>query len=186
MIEMLTPFYIPMFVVEIKDWDTKKKRLLSMVDWNNPDANQEDHFTDYHLNDKDGCPYQVEFGELLSEDFQLVSNRLGADLTLKSVWAQRYSKEKSMHVHRHGSTGFSCVLFVDFNPSQHEATTFVAPFNNFVNDEDLTFTPIVKEGTLLVFPSMLLHYAAPNASSELRTIFSLNIDTKTLPRQDDT
>ena len=178
MIEMLTPFHIPLFVIEIADWERKKKRLLSMVAWDNSEAIEDNHFTDYHLNLKNGCSYQVEFGEVLSEEFQVLSNRLEADVTIQAVWAQRYSKEKSMHVHRHGSNGFSCVLYVDFNPSQHEATTFISPFNNFVSDEDLTFTPKVKEGTLLVFPSMLLHYAAPNASSDVRTIFSVNIGTK--------
>jgi hypothetical protein len=31
-IEMLTPFYIPVFVVKIAQWENKKKRLLSLVD----------------------------------------------------------------------------------------------------------------------------------------------------------
>tara|TARA_R110000803_G_scaffold27755_1_gene64628 strand:+ start:234 stop:779 length:546 start_codon:yes stop_codon:yes gene_type:complete len=172
---MLTPFYIPVFVIKIAEWENKKERLLSLVDWNNSAAIKDDHFTDYHLNGEKGCPYRDEFEEILSEEFQVLAERLQANLIIRDVWAQKYAKEKFMHVHTHGTQGFSCVLYAEFEPSKHESTTFIAPFNNFVNNDNLYFKPEVTEGTILIFPSMLMHYATPNTSTVPRTIFSVNI-----------
>ena len=151
-IEMLTPFYIPVFVVKIAQWENKKKRLLSLVDWNNSAGIQDDHFTDYHLNKINGCSYKDQFEAVLSEEFQVMADHLQVNLVIKDVWAQKYVKEKGMQVHTHGTEGFSCVLYAEFDPLEHESTTFIAPFNNFVNNDNLYFKPDVTEGTILVFP----------------------------------
>ena len=183
-IETLTPFYIPFFSIKIAEWERKKERLLSMVDWNNSSAIENDHFTDYHLNIKNGCPYREQFENVLSEELQVFADHIKTNLVLKEIWAQRYHKEKHMVAHTHGSKGFSCVLYAEFDPSQHKATTFMAPFNNFINDDTLYFTPEVTEGTIVIFPSMLPHYAVPNTSSIPRTIFSLNMDTVVVQNND--
>lgn len=177
-IETLHPFYIPFFIINIAEWDRKKKSLMSLVQWHDPRFLKDGCFTDYHHNSRNGCPYKIEFERILSEELQIFSEHINSFIFVEDIWAQRYLNQEFMDPHRHGSVGFSAVLYADFDAQKHEATNFIAPFNNFVDDTTLYFSPDVFEGMIILFPSMMTHYANPNSSTKPRTIFSMNINTR--------
>ncbi len=50
-----------------------------------------------------------------------------------------------------------------------------SPFTEFSSGDHMDFTPDVKEGDIIFFPSQLLHYANPNTSDKERVIVSFNM-----------
>lgn len=174
MIEQVQAFYVPIYKVAVTDWNVKKQQLLNLVDFDNSDFWSDEHFSDYHHHKKVGCPYIQPFCEILDSELGEIVQVMGKGINIHDLWAQRYAKSNYMAAHNHGGTGYSCVLYADFDQAQHTATRFIAPFNNFHTGSLLEYTPDVKEGELVLFPSVLMHDAAPNQSDKHRTIFSFN------------
>ena len=175
MIQELHPFYIPIYKVSIADWHKKKNQLLNLVDWDDTSCWHDEHFTDYHKNKEDACPYAKDFLQLVGNELGQLAEAMSANIHLDLLWAQRYYDADYMGVHNHGATGYSCVLYAEFDPKDHKSTQFTAPFNNFVNGSALHYMPEVNEGDMIVFPSALLHCALPSMSATARTIFSFNM-----------
>jgi len=173
-VEITPAFVVPIFTIKVKNWDEKKKKLLSLVDWNNPDHNNNDQFSDYHPDVN--SLYLDDFMQIIEEELSSFVSVHQQSFMLQNVWAQRYKTENFMRVHTHGSIGFSAVLFAEFDVEEHSATTFFGPVKNPLTDIDQTYTPAVTEGTLILFPKYLLHYVSPNTSTKDRTIFSFNLE----------
>ena len=92
------------------------------------------------------------------------------------MWFERSFESNYHGAHNHGSLGFSAVLFVEFDPLEHKPTRLIAPFNGFYSGGLIEHRPEgVNEGTLLIWPSILLHDIEPNRSKKRRTIISFNI-----------
>lgn len=174
MIEQVQAFYVPIFKVRISHWAEKKPKLLGLVDFYKDDFWHDDHFTDYHYNKDNGCPYMLDFTSILDAELDEIIRVMGKSIKIKDLWAQQYNHTNYMTAHSHGATGYSCVLYAVFDAAEHEATRFIAPFNNFHTGSVLEYTPEVEEGDMIFFPSVLLHDAKPNSSDKQRTIFSFN------------
>lgn len=55
-------------------------------------------------------------------------------------------------------------------------THFIAPYHDFTTGSQQLFVPEgIKEGSLILFPSALLHFTAPSYSDEERIILSFNL-----------
>lgn len=185
------PFLLTCFQISIENWDEKKDKLLNLVDWKDPKSNSSVFFSDYfeNLQNPDRKPkYLKSFINILKPELNSfltsveqspITRKFGRDkidlkMKIMALWAQRYTTGQNMNPHSHESTGYSAVLYAEFNEREHEATEFFAPFKNVVDTMDYRWLPKVKEGDILFFPSPLLHYSLPNKSRERRTIFSFN------------
>jgi len=51
-------------------------------------------------------------------------------------------------------------------------------FKNWINGNDVIFTPNVQEGTIIFFPAGVLHYTEANLTDKKRMIISFNIECK--------
>lgn len=165
------PFQITFYKVSIKNWIYKKSRLFDLVNWDDKDCWTDSHFSDFY---RLGTDYRKPFVEILKEEFDHLGKNLNLPLVMKSLWAQRYLSSHFMQPHNHGPTGLSFVLYADFD-STHPLTTFYSPFHCPIRGDVIEYKPDVKEGDILFFPSMLLHFCEPNNSRFRRTIFSGNI-----------
>ncbi len=170
-------FSIPVITVQVSEWATKKPQLLALVDWDDESCKKTDQFTDYYRHG-DRPPYLNDFFDTLRHEVEIVAQIVRASLSVTSLWAQRYTRSQYMGPHNHGAVGYSAVLYAEYDPDAHTGTQFISPFNNFTNGQSMTYTPKVKEGDLIVFPSALLHSALPNESKKQRTIFSFNFLTE--------
>ena len=94
---------------------------------------------------------------------------------LVAMWHQTTANGQFHGVHNHGPVGITAVLYVDFDPAIHKATTFFAPFHNYINGEVVDYMPDVEEGDVVFFPSYLPHMQEPNFTGVSRTIVSFNI-----------
>lgn len=173
-LDVLKPWTVDFIKISIEDWQTKKEKILGLPDWGEDSLWLNDHFTDFAYNYQ-AAPYTQEFLEILKPDLIPLVHHFAGHFEVLSLWCQRYEKSQYMPAHSHGASGYSAILYAEFNEEAHESTTFIAPFKKFADGDDLSWKPEVSEGDLIVFPSCLLHHAQPNKSDTQRTIFSFNM-----------
>ena len=187
-VKVHNPFLQSFYQVSISDWATKKKKLMNLINWNDRECMFDDFYSDYYKNIKtpdSKAPYTKQFINILKGDLNSFVialegsplNRMNMDIRIQilGLWAQRYKNQQWMPPHTHEPYGFSAVLYAEFT-RHHTPTEFFAPFKNVLDRMAYRHEPNVKEGDILFFPSLLLHYSMPNKTKVPRTIFSFNCD----------
>tara|TARA_A100001035_G_scaffold141142_2_gene110933 strand:+ start:2718 stop:3317 length:600 start_codon:yes stop_codon:yes gene_type:complete len=168
---------IPFLHVSISDWDLKKESLLSVFDkfCDGRIENIGEQWTDYHLDSH--YHYLVE--NILFNDLRDAVSALGFEgktPRVDTAWFQIYNQGQHHAPHNHGLGGISFVVFVDFDPKVHSPTNFIAPFTSMKDGNVLEYEPKgVVEGSMILFPSALMHYAPSNQNDEDRTILAGNL-----------
>lgn len=199
--DVLVPmFQVPMAHVRVRDWENKKAKLIKL--YKNTLSNamsaegKYDVTTDYHYNENnnDGSSYKETINTILDEEIGVLENLLlpmdhyteefceensdGEELyfSIDNVWFEK-SKKYGQHLpHTHGSNGYSCVLYVDYDQEQHDPTIYMNPFYSyfFGSNPDWSF-PEAQEGSLLCWPAPIVHFTQINASDKDRLVLSWNL-----------
>ena len=104
----------------------------------------------------------------LQEYFNSEIKKLGLrDTKLSALWFQQYLKNDRHGWHLHGDT-FTGVYYLEFN-SNSPQTEILEPITN---------KPInlkIKEGDIIIFPSLVIHRAIENQNPTRKTIISFNL-----------
>lgn len=173
-------FSIPIVHYPMANWAENKKKILDALpaeDETQADPQDNGLYTDFFINSKAG-------NEELPSYFHTVLGVIRpylADFTEErrlefvDMWYQKYYKNVEHKVHTHGHSGWSAVIYVEFDPEVHEPTMFYSPFMNPWNGNLETFQPPVNEGDMVLFPTTVMHEAPVNRSDKRRTIVSFNI-----------
>lgn len=164
-------FNIKSYQYKLDNWKLKKQKLNEIIDKINFYQDKNSNLLTNYGNDNN---YEADVIQILKED--IIKFFIEANLynpCVSSLWFQQYNNEQCHLTHNHGALGYSSVLYVNYDAKHHTATRFLSPYYS-VTGETITYVPIVDEGTLLVFPSMINHYTLPNQSQKTRTILSIN------------
>lgn len=172
-------FNVPFLCTQIENWVDRKgeiEKVFLKFKESIYDHREGPVKTNYHYDRQSSVP---EVSAILKPelDFFVQTFSLGGAL-INSAWFESASKNEWHPVHNHGALGYSAVCYVNFIENEHTGTKFVSPFNNFISGAQLTFTPDVKEGSIIFFPSSILHYTEPNTSETERIILSFNLVPK--------
>ena len=175
-------FSIPLFTFKVSGWKDKKQRILRAL----PKVTDEylsldkDSYTDFYRNDQGRSlpPYAPTVTDCLSDCLrEFRDSGYPDDPVISAMWFEKSLQSNYHGVHNHGSLGYSAVLFVEFDPREHTATRFLAPFMSFYAGGLIDYTPKnVEEGTLMIFPAIILHEAQADQSGKPRTVIAFNID----------
>jgi hypothetical protein len=181
MIDVVTTepiFTVPFLHLRVDDWSEKKEDILKLCIDKNLELRKDDFVnSDYHLLIDNKLPnYSERVGEILKQEIKTFNEIFNVNYKIKNSWFEKASKEQHHTVHNHGMTGFSSVCFVEYDENVHTPTKFISPYSNFVNGSCLDHSPKnVIEGSLIFFPSAILHYTHPNNNNNTRTILSFNL-----------
>ena len=168
---------IPFLHLSITNWELKREKLLDVFEQHCEDRieNIGEQWTDYHKDSR----YHYLIENILFEDIDLAIKELGfkgKTPRVDTAWYQIYNAGQHHAVHNHGFGGISFVVFVDYDSKKHLPTTFVAPFTSMSDGNVLEYEPEgVKEGSMILFPSALMHYAPTNQNEEDRIVLAGNI-----------
>ena len=172
-------FKVPLLHLSVRNWDEKKQILLEMS--KDTEMDNDNVKSDYHLqkNTSSQGKHNSKIEELLKEEINLFCGHFGfVYYKVVMSWFEQASVGNYHGVHNHGSVGYSSVCYIDYDSTVHTPTLFISPFNNFITGSSLHFAPPVDEGSIIFFPSAILHHTEPNKSNQQRTIVSFNIDVK--------
>ena len=172
-------FSIPIAHYEIENWRKNKERIMNALP-----AFQEEHlesngeqYTDFFHQHEELLPAYADTVIAIIEPY-LAEFTERRRIEFTDMWCQTSYTGQKHGLHNHGHSGWSAVIYVDFDPKVHSATQFVSPFNNPWSGRLQTFIPPVNEGDMVIFPATIAHEALPNESNKPRTIVSFNIRGK--------
>ena len=175
--EPLRKFEVPFFIHQLDL--NKQLQILNIFTCNEKNLEKKDPVSDVYTDFFASKNYLPDVVEILREELADLYLSAGfRNPIISQAWMQQYTKGCFMTPHNHGMTGFSAVYYIKFDPIEHESTRFIAPLNNFITGDNLEYKPEVNQGTLIFFPSMLMHYVRPTQSEKPRAILSFNIDER--------
>ena len=171
-------FTVPIVHYPIENWSENKKKLLDALppeDDSQLEPNGTGLYTDFFINGKvkELPSYFPTVVDIIKP--YLKSFMDGNPVEFVEMWYQKYYNMVEHKAHCHGFTGWSSIIYVEFDPEIHESTRFFSPFRQPWDCDMEVFQPTVKEGDMILFPSSLLHEAPLNKSNTRRTIISYNI-----------
>ena len=159
---------------EVKDWEFKKKGLLSRINKSKfIRTNLQTFETDRQTCEKSYVRYVEDF---LKYELTEFCNEAQVTCYMSDAWCVKYQKGDHQTVHNHRGWGFSGILYVEYDPKVHTPTCFVAPWNDPTNDTtSLKFPKNVKEGTIFIVPSSTLHFVYPNKTRKQRIVIAFDL-----------
>ena len=167
-------FNYPSYQYEVDDWEFKKKGLLNRVNKSKFIRTELQTFeTDRQTNNK---VYVRYFEEFLRDILFEFCKEARVTCSMTDAWCVKYQKGDYQPIHTHRSWGFSGVLYVEFDPRVHTPTYFAGPWQDPRSDTTILVYPQdIKEGTLVITPSVTHHYVDPNLSRKPRTVISFDL-----------
>ena len=172
-------FLVPMFHYEISEWDRKKKALLSRVNRNKFDYyGLNDFQTDRHSGKN---RYALDFESIFSEELEQFKKEADLEyLRVTDIWTLKYTKQSENHCpHNHRSTGYTGLIYLEYDDKVHEPTKFIGPWNNPVTDKtQLSQISNPKPGVIYIWPSALIHYTDGMKTNKLRMITSWDMEVR--------
>lgn len=174
----ITPlFYIPYLKLTVNNWKNKKKKLLELMDACNLGTNpflRTSYYDDdeYHNN---------LIQPIFEEELNYLKESFGFnDYSIKNSWFQEQTKDMFHLIHHHcaNSVMMSSICYIEYDPSEHIGTQFISPYVDSLSSSYVYSTPKVTEGTIIFFPSNILHQSLPNTSDKSRKIVSFNLELK--------
>ena len=171
-------FSVPIVYYPIENWSENKKKILDALppeDDSQLEPNGSGLYTDFFINGK-----VKEFPSYFHTVVDVIKPYLknfmdGNPVEFVEMWYQKYYNMVEHKTHCHGFTGWSSIIYVEFDPKVHQSTRFFSPFRQPWDCDVEVFQPEVKEGDMILFPSSLLHEAPVNRTDTRRTIISYNI-----------
>lgn len=173
-------FSVPIIHYRVENWEVNKKRIMDALPgisqgmYDDNGQMYTDFFNEQHQ--KDLPPYSDVVLELISP--MLHDFASGSRVEITDMWFQTSHQGMSHGIHNHGATGWSSVIYVDFDKEKHDPTVFYSPFDNFWNGSIQSYVPPVEEGDMIIFPACIKHEAVPNKTDTPRTIISYNLRGK--------
>lgn len=182
-------FSVPILHLEVRNWEKKKEELLRLYENTKSNALTKtfrDVHTDYHYNGENpnSCysqeVYRILESEILIANSQFIPEAENpqeqCNLGMENSWFESASSKSFHQVHNHGPTGISAVCYIEFDKEVHEPTHFLNPFLSHYLGSDCYYAPWgAGEGSILFWPSPILHYTQPNESEKDRLVLSFNL-----------
>ncbi len=115
------------------------------------------------------------------------------------LWYTVYGPGQMANIHDHIPEHFSLVHYIKFNPQLHWPISFINPMKDYIrlllstnqgirdnldyNNQNQSlfhprFTPMVNEGDIIIFPSVLEHMVEKTYNDDLRITIALNFNIK--------
>ena len=174
----ITPmFIIPYLKLDVDNWKDKKKKLLELMDACNlgTDPLILTSFFNESINQNDLIQ------SIFEEELNHMKKSFGFnDCLIKHSWFQEQTKNMFHPIHHHCEVNvmMSSICYLEYDSSEHTATQFISPFVDSLSSSYMNFIPQVSEGTIIFFPSNILHQTLPSTSNKPRKIVSFNLEIK--------
>jgi len=176
-IPLSSMFTVPYLQLGVRDWDNKKKKLLELMskcNFTNSNSILESSFYDESSKNHNDL---VE--SIFEDELGLAKKSFGFNhYSIKYSWFQEQTKNMFHPIHDHGENNImmSSICYIEYDSLDHSPTQFISPFVDSFTFSHSYFMPRVNEGTIIFFPSNVLHQTLPSPSDKPRKIISFNME----------
>ena len=168
-------FSTPFYYYGILHWHDKKTKILNLIKDKNFVRSQS-FSSDRKLSSNSYLEY---FVDIFKDDLELFQAELQVnEMFVTDVWSVKYELGDFHPVHNHSSTGYSGIIYLNFNEDEHTGTYFVNNQTNPITDATDSVLSYAHEGAMIIVPSSVLHFTYPNKSSLVRQIIGFDIKFK--------
>ncbi|NBW15932.1 MAG: hypothetical protein EBR82_48905 [Caulobacteraceae bacterium] len=173
-----TMFEVPIINLKIDNWQHKKEKLIEVLRLVNSTINQQGTiYTDY-FSDQQQYSYIKNIEDIFSDEISTICTLLKQPMYVNNCWFEVAKLNNYHGIHNHGSVGYSAVCYMQYKKELHSSIRLVSPFYNFLTGDCIDYSPEISEGSLICFPSAVLHYTEPNLSDVDRIVVSFNLRAK--------
>ena len=167
-IEQKAPFLVFDVATHAQIKDSVVAAIESMGSYSYINNMQHIAHTDWHLSPNFYRPYYELVSPVIADVVTKVNDlyEYPDQVKLTNYWFQKYLKNDHHEWHIHKETMFNGVYFLSL-PEGASKTSF-----KLLGEE---FSVDVKEGQVLVFPSLYVHCSKPNMSSDPKLVVAFNI-----------
>jgi hypothetical protein len=159
----------------VTNWESKKFEIKKYILEENFIRN-EFFFTDRKLANN---TYLDKFLNIFKDELEEFKNDIAVkELILTNVWTVKYLTGDFHPVHTHSSTGYSGILYLDYDENEHTGTYFVDSQTDPITDLTNYSLPAVHEGQMSIAPSSILHFTWPNRSLKNRQVIGFDLKFK--------
>ena len=162
---LLGDFLIHKF--KISNWEETKIKLMNIYDKSNKDICG-NVITNWNQSERTR-EFLKEAVAILKDDIESFKEKYRINHNVIDIWFQEYHSGMDHRIHDHGLYGYSSVVYIEYDPKEHEPTTFVNAKTKEI------FQPEVEEGDIIFFKSKYKHCSPPNKSEKRRIVCSFNI-----------
>lgn len=167
-----TMFSTPFYYYGILNWNDKKTKISNVID-DSLFVRAESFSSDRKLSTNS---YLESFVEVFKDDLEIFQTELEVnEMFITDVWSVKYEQGDFHPVHNHSSTGYSGIIYLNFNDDEHTGTYFVNNQTNPITDATDSVLSYAHEGAMIVVPSSVLHFTYPNKSSSIRQIIGFDV-----------
>ena len=94
---------------------------------------------------------------------------------IQNSWFEQSKKYQAHYPHHHGPIGYSCVLYIHYDQRRTHSNYFYESLISSIGGQWIGQFQNAKEGSLLCWPSPVMHFTHPNASDKERIVLSFNM-----------
>ncbi len=165
-------FEYPCFQYKIPNWEIcVQQEIYNRINFSQFKRDSLDNF----WTDRGNSDYCNYIQQLILPQLSMFCAEAEITCHMTDAWTARYDKGDYQLPHNHRSLGFSAIIYIEYDPSVHTPTCFIAPWQDPRCDKTILKFADVDEGTMIVFPSSTLHFVQPNESDKRRTILSFDL-----------
>ena len=184
--EYTTPFSCPIVIAKMR-WDKKEEYLNSLQFVDSEDYGRKQCGRTGNLLK---LPQSLDLANQMIHSFTCLNESfLGYDLTnvtpyITSMWANKYTKGQSIHLHMHPNSWYSGIYYphgtgqaavIFESPHFAESSMVNVPRKDFKEWNSDTWAQVYAEECAIFFPSYLKHLSAPVIDDKPRYSISFNI-----------
>lgn len=169
---MLSSIMIPYTVVSFENHSKIKDTLLEDIEKPYPKIISYDHHiskSDYYDNNQNSTYKKIFLDHLLDEMKDISKFFNFEKFVIHNIWFQQYTSQDSHPWHNHAGCQYTCIYYLELSKDS-PVTQFINPIN-----ENNVFQIEVKEGDILIIPSVIKHQSPPSKSTNRKTIISFNL-----------
>jgi hypothetical protein len=170
-----TMFKTLIYQYPVENWESKKFEIKKFI-CEEKFIRNESFFTDRKLANNN---YLDEFLNIFKDELEEFKKEIAVnELILTNVWTVKYFTGDFHPVHTHSSTGYSGILYLDYDEDEHTGTYFVNSQTDPITDLTNYSLPVVHEGQMSIAPSSILHFTFPNNSLKIRQVIGFDLKFK--------
>jgi len=164
-------FVVPFWKTKIDNFTFKKKSIEKVLSTHREKPTQLQTFTSNR-----GSDFIKPFREIFQEELNGFANTIKKHCEITDVWSTSYKTYQYHPYHNHGDVGLSGIIYLDLKEKMPN-TVFVNSNPIWITGQTQYYDMAVEEGDMVILPSHVGHFTAPNLSKRPKRIiaFDLNV-----------
>ena len=163
-------FYVPFWKTKVNNFSSKKKSIEKVLTEYPEETTELVTFASNR-----GSNFIGPFREIFQEELNAFATMIKKHCKITDVWSTSYKTNQYHPYHSHGDVGLSGIIYLDLKKKMPN-TVFVNSNPIWVTGQTQYHDMSVEEGDMVIVPSHVGHFTAPNLSKKSKRILAFDLE----------